>query len=57
MQMLLHELTRGALHPIRHLIDRVDDQLHWWMAARRRLVAAVAQARSRTHEGSVLARC
>lgn len=43
MQMLLPELPRGALRPIRHLIDRVDDQLLWWMAGRRRLVAAAAR--------------
>ncbi len=43
MQTLLPELPRGALRPIRCLINRVDDQLLWWMAARRRLVAAAAR--------------
>ena len=43
MPTLLRELRRGALVPIRRLIDRVDDQLLWWMAGRRRLVAAAAR--------------
>ena len=48
MQMLLPELPRGALRPIRRLIDRVDDQLLWWMAGRRRLVAAAARIKQNT---------
>ena len=43
MQSLLPELPRAALRPIRRLIDRVDDQLLWWMAGRRRLVAVAAR--------------
>ncbi|HQW77683.1 MAG TPA: chorismate mutase, partial [Dokdonella sp.] len=43
MPTLLPELRRRALYPIRRLIDRVDDQLLWWMAGRRRLVAAAAR--------------
>src|SRR5690606_31745419 len=43
MPTLLRELRRGTLVPIRRLIDRVDDQLLWWMAGRRRLVAAAAR--------------
>lgn len=43
MQTLLPELRMRALRPIRHLIDRVDDQMLWWMAGRRCLVAAAAR--------------
>ncbi len=48
MQAMLPELPRGALRPIRRLIDRVDDQLLWWMAGRRRLVAAAARIKQNT---------